>query len=294
MRDMNGPSSSAAPREPGSGPAKNAADASPSASAQPAAPHWQPPQRGKAATCAIGCAALAAILAVLYASRLWPFAGLDESTDNAYVRGRTTFVSPQVSGYVTSVRARDFAAVKAGRLLVTIDDRTYRARVAQARANLDAARVQLANSLQAERSRSVATERQDATLANAHAQLERTQLDMGRANALVDDGSISLRERDQTRAQLLAAQAAVREVKAGRAIGTQDLRKVIVGRDALKAEVEGAQAQLQLAQVDLDNTLIRAPSDGQLSEFDGHVEQLAPATGSEFAVLKPAMPLATS
>jgi multidrug resistance efflux pump len=89
---------------------------------------------------------------------------------------------------------------------------------------------------------------------------------MRRADALVADGSISARERDSTRATLLAAEAAVRQASAGRAIGTQDVRTVVVGRGGLEAAVQGAEAQLRLAQIDLDNTIIRAPIDGELSE----------------------------
>ncbi|MGZ2946207.1 biotin/lipoyl-binding protein, partial [Pseudomonas aeruginosa] len=50
------------------------------------------------------------------------------------VRGRVTIISPQVSGYVTGVPVQDFAEVKTGQVLATIDDRIYRARVAQAQA----------------------------------------------------------------------------------------------------------------------------------------------------------------
>jgi hypothetical protein len=66
---------------------------------------------------------------------------------------------------------------------------------------------------------------------------------------------------------LLAAQAGVRQASATQQVGQQDVRSVLVGRGGLEAAVEGARAQLRLAQVDLDNTVIRAPSDGQLSEI---------------------------
>ena len=85
---------------------------------------------------------LAAMLAVLDAWDLWPFANRIEITDNAYVRGRTTVIAPQVSGYVAAVLVSDYARVKAGQVLARIDDSTYRARVAQARANLAAAQAQ--------------------------------------------------------------------------------------------------------------------------------------------------------
>lgn len=318
--------------------APNAAPADPQVDAPPSS--WNPPDKTRTTVIVIVVAALLAILAILYSWQLPPFAGASEQTDNAYVRGRVTIISPQVSGYVTRVPVQDFSEVKAGQILATIDDRIYRARVAQAEANVAAQQAALANSAQAQRSREVATDSQNAGIANAQAQLTRADADMRRARALVADGSISTREFDQTRATLLAAQAALQQARASRAIGTQDVRTVVVGRAGLEAAVESAKAQLRLAQIDLDNTIIRAPADGQLSEIGvrvgayvtagtqllsvvphnvwvianfkeaqtgkmvigqrarftvdalggaeltGRVENLSPAAGSEFAVLK--------
>ncbi|MEJ1964910.1 MAG: HlyD family secretion protein [Gammaproteobacteria bacterium] len=303
--------------------------------------HWRPPPRNKTTVIAIAVVALVGVLAILYAWRLPPFSGVREATDNAYVRGRVTIISPQVNGYVTQVKVQDFAEVEAGQILATIDDRIYRARVAQALANVGAQEAALSNSTQAQRSRETATQSQDAAIATAIAQLEHARADMRRADALIADGSISTRERDQTLATLLASEAAVRQANAGRAIGTQDVRTVVVGRSGLEAAVAAARAQLRLAEIDLENTIIRAPVAGQLSEigvrngayvtpgtqllflvphdvwiianfkeaqtrnmrvgqpvkfradalgstrFKGHVQNLAPAAGSEFAVLKP-------
>jgi multidrug resistance efflux pump len=301
---------------------------------------WRPPEKSRTTVIVIVAAALFAILAILYSWQLPPFSGLSEKTDNAYVRGQVTIISPQVSGYVTRVSVQDFAEVKAGLILATIDDRIYRARVAQAEANVAAQEAALANSAQAQKSREVATDSQNAGIANAQAQLAKAEADMRRARALVADGSISTREFDQTRAALLASQAALQQARASRAIGTQDIRTVVVGRAGLEAAVASAKAQLRLAQIDLDNTVIRAPTDGQLSEIGvrqgayvtagtqllsivphnvwvianfkeaqthdmaigqpvqfrvdalgsaeltGRIENLSPAAGSEFAVLK--------
>jgi multidrug resistance efflux pump len=301
---------------------------------------WKPPTKNAPTVAAVVVVTLMAVLAILYAWRLPPFAGVREDTNNAYVRGRVTIISPQVSGYVTKVLVKDFAQVKAGQVLARIDDRIYRARVAQAAANVAAQEAALANSTQAKIARETATLSQDAAIANARAQLEKARADMRRADTLVADGSISAREHDQTRAALLASEAALRQAAAGRAIGTQDVRTVVVGRAGLEAAVEAAKAQLRLAQIDLDNTVIRAPEVGQLSEIGvrtgayvtpgtqllflvprdiwvianfkegqthhmrigqsasfrvdalgdtrlrGHIESLAPAAGSEFAVIK--------
>lgn len=282
--------------------------------AAPAAPHaptpaaqvWQPPRKRIGTIVLIVLLAGAALSAVLMAWNLPPFTATVEKTDNAYVRGLTMSVAPQVSGYVVSVEVRDYEQVHTGQVLARIDDRIYKARVAAARANLSA---------------------QVAGLANAQAQLLRARADMARVDDLVSDGSVSIRERDQTLAALRQAEAQVRQANGG--------------QGSFEAQVDAARAQLELAQIDLEHTVIIAAAEGQVSEigvrvgqyvtngsllmslvpadrwvianfkeaqvarivpgqrvtftvdalnnarFNGRVERLSPAAGSEFSVLKP-------
>ena len=267
---------------------------------------WTPPRRRRHMIVLVVVLAVIAMLAILAAWDLPPFGGGVEATENAYVRGRTTVVAPQVSGYVVKVAVQDYQFVKAGQILTLIDDRIYSARVASAEANLEA---------------------QIAALANAQAQLLRAQADMARVDELVRDGSVSIRERDQTLAALRQAEAQARQADGG--------------KGSAEAQVEAGRAQLDLANIDLEHCVIRATEDGQVSEigvrlgqyvtngtqllllvppdrwvianykeaqtakmapgqkasftvdalggarFTGHVERMAPAAGSEFAVLKP-------
>jgi len=97
------------------------------------------------AAAAIG---IVGVLVILYAWQLPPFTRHTQFTDNAYVRGQTTFISPQVNGYITEVKVQDFAIVKRGDLLVQIDDRIYKQRVHQAEAQLAMKVAALNNNLQ--------------------------------------------------------------------------------------------------------------------------------------------------
>ena len=308
--------------------------------APPAGSGWRPPPLSVPTTAVVLIIAVIGIVAVLSAWGLPPFTSSVQTTDNAYVRGTTTVISPQVSGYVTAVLVRDFDNVTSGQVLVQVDDRIYRQRVEQAKAQVAAQLATLSNSVQAARSREAGVQAQAAAIANARAQLVRAQADMRRVEDLVADGSVSQRERDQTRAALGQAEAAVRQAEAARDIAQQDVRTVAVGRGGLQAGVEGAQASLRLAEIDLANTAVRAPEAGRLSEIGvrqgqyvtagtqlmflvppqiwvianfkeaqtarmapgqpasftvdglanarltGRVEQMSPAAGSEFAVLK--------
>jgi multidrug resistance efflux pump len=237
-----------------------------------------------AATLAV---ALAAVLAILAAWGLPPFRGAVQTTDNAYVRGRTTIIAPQVSGYVTTVAVGDYQQVRAGQVLVRVDERIYRARVDQARANLSAALAALDNSQQARASRAAGLLGQTAALASARAQFARAQADMARADDLVRDGSVSVREQDQTRAALRQAEAQVRQAEAGSEIARQDIRTVDVGRGGLEANVEAARAALRLAQVDLEHTVVYAPEAGQVGEVGVRLGQYV-TNGTQLMSLIPA------
>jgi len=255
--------------------------------APPVASGWQPRRPGGLGLLVVALLAVAGVAAILAAWRLPPFATAHQETDDAYVRGRTAVIGSQVSGYVTQVLVRDFEQVRAGQPLAVIDDRTYRARVEQAAAQVAAAQATLANAAQAARSRAAGLQAQDASVDNARAQLQRAEADMRRVDDLVTDGSVSLRERDQTLAALRQAQAGVRQAAAQREIAREDVRTVEVGRGGQRAGVAGAEAARRLAEVDLGNTIIRAPEAGRLSEVGVRLGQYVTA-GTQLMFLVPA------
>ena len=284
--------------------------------------------------------ALAGILLVLRAWNLWPFNSSVVTTDNAYVRGAVTVLAPQVNGYVTEVLVKDYEQVKAGQPLVRIDRRTYEASLAQAQAQLANARAQLANSDQTQAQNQATLSASRAGLAAVQAESERSQAELKRVQELAERGSVSLNERDKVKATSRLAASNVAKAQADIDINQEKIKATTVGRDSLKAQVQMAEAQLHQTQINLDNTVVYAPSDGQVSEVSvrmgqyvaagtqlmyvvpptiwvvanyketqtahvqigqkvtfsvdalggvhlkGHVLEIAPATGSEFSVLK--------
>jgi len=248
-----------APAAPAAAPVPPAAPAAAAAPVAPAAP-----RRSIFAIIVFALIALAGILVVLYAWRLPPFVTPLQSTENAQVRGQVTLISPQLSGYITQVTVQDFQWVKQGDLLVKIDDRIFKQKVAQAEAQVAAQKATLSNSAQQSRSAQASINQARAGIANARAQAEKAAADLKRIDALVADGSLSIRERDQARAAQATAVAGSLQTRAAVEVAEENLRSVTVNREALEAAVANAEAALELARIDLANTEIRAPVDGQL------------------------------
>jgi membrane fusion protein (multidrug efflux system) len=113
-------------------PSTNGAPRDAAQPAAPARPFWRNP---------IFLIALIAVLCfgIVYGVRYWRFATTHVSTDDAAIVGDMVQIAPQVAGTVQQVLVKENQTVKAGDLLVTLNDATYRADVAQAQADLDMA-----------------------------------------------------------------------------------------------------------------------------------------------------------
>ena len=252
--------------------------------APPAVPKTIKPSRF--AVIAMLLVAVAGVLMILWGWQLGPFATAMVRTDNAYVRGQITVLAPQVNGYVAEVLVRDFEKVKAGQTLVRIDDRIYTEKVHAAQAQLESARAQLANAGQTQAQNQANLGSRKASLLAMQAEAQRAQADLQRANDLVAKGSVSLRERDQSRATSELAIANVSKARADITIAEQTIKSTTVSRAGLEAQVQAAEAQLGLANIDLANTVVHAPRAGQLSEVSVRLGQYVTA-GSQLLFLVP-------
>ncbi|WP_338477845.1 HlyD family secretion protein [Pseudomonas trivialis] len=247
----------------------NAIAATPEGSTPPGATATEPRSLRVRIISSLGFAAIAivGVLIVLYAWQLPPFSSAVETTENALVRGQVTIIGPQLSGYVFEVPVQDFQYVKAGDLLVRLDDRIYQQRLDQALAQRAVQKAALANVVQQRNSAQATIKLRQAALVDSQAQARKSSADLRRNEELISDGSVSRRELDVARAAQAQTVAAVAQAQANLEIARQDLQTVMVNRGSLEAAVASADAAVALARIDLANTRITAPRDGQLGQI---------------------------
>src|SRR5437588_6186939 len=64
----------------------------------------------------------------------WDVLRFRQSTDDAYVQSDVSVISPKIEGYIKKVKVADNQSVTEGAVLFVIDDRDFKAKVAQAEA----------------------------------------------------------------------------------------------------------------------------------------------------------------
>lgn len=208
--------------------------------------------------------ALAGLLsAALYAGWRWQTEWrFVEKTDNAYIHGDISVVSPIVPGYVASVPVADNQRVSAGDVLVTLVDSDYAARVAEAAANVASARAAIVGIDSRLLLQLPLIEQAEAAVAGADAELNRSRRDYDRLKALRRDDVVSRQRLETAEADFAKATAAQASARAALAAERQRLDVLQSERVLAEAQVEEARAAQTVAEVDLAHTVIRAPVDG--------------------------------
>lgn len=192
-------------------------------------------------------------------------------TDNAQLEGHLTELSSRVPGTIARVLVEDDQMVKAGQPLVLLDDRDARARLFQARADLEqVAREAQAMAVQA--GASVNTARAAEGMASADAQaasseLARAAADAQRLVGLARQGGVSRQEAERAVTTFRKAQADFTHSQATRQTAQARIQEVNVERQraaAAQAKVLQAQAAFAEAQLNLSYTRIVAPTAGRI------------------------------
>lgn len=220
---------------------------------------------------------LAAVVIVIAG---WKARSIGEtSTDNAYVRGDVTSLAPKVAGYVTTLDVVDNQSVRAGDVLFRIDDRDYRAKLAQAVATVEAAEARLTN-VDADIQLQHALVRQaEAQRRSAVAERNLATKASDRRRELIRTNAVSQAAVDESDAALSRAEAGVSAASAMVEAQQQRIAVLATQREAAVAAVAQARAARDLAEIDLGHTVVHAPIDGVIGNRQVRVGRLvAPGT----------------
>ena len=258
------------------------------AGAAPATPPPSPSRRRRIdIVVRLAVLAAAGIIVVLFATQWnrWTGNSTRQVTDDAYIRSDITPLSAKVEGYVAKVNVDDFQHVKAGDVLVEIDDADYQARVAQADAEVLGAQAAIDNLKARKSAQHAVVAEAEAAVTATEADVQRTKLEADRQRALLattfgTPQKVEQADADQKRllATLASKQAELDDQRRQQAVlDTQELQ--------LRADLKAKQAALDLAKINLGYTKISAPVAGVVSERGVRAGQFAHAGAQVISVI---------
>jgi membrane fusion protein (multidrug efflux system) len=210
-----------------------------------------------------------------------------ESTDNAYLKSHMSLISPKATGYVKEVLFEDNQAVKRGDLLVVIDDHDFRAKVAQAEAQVLLEKASAETLETDKRTQQAMIHEEYANIAAAEANVEKAAKDLKRFTNLAKEGAVSAQSRDAAESAYKQARAERDKFLSARQGAESRLSSLDARLSESRARLQAAEAALELARIDLANTRIVAPFDGVVGNRSVQVGQLV-QPGNALAYLVPA------
>jgi HlyD family secretion protein len=164
----------------------------------------------------------------------------------------------RVSGRIREMRFEEGDAIRAGDLIALLDEGPYQDQVNLAKAQLAQSEANLTKAINGPRPQEIDQAR--AQVAQAQANVENADLTFQRESELRKTNAISRQEfdnataaKDANRAQLRAAQANLALLEAGSR--QEDI-------DAVRAQVQHDKSNLETAQLNLSDCQLLAPSDG--------------------------------
>jgi HlyD family secretion protein len=200
-------------------------------------------------------------------------------------------ISPSTQGRIMELFVREGDRIQAGQAIARMDDEQLQAQVSQYEAILDRSQAQLAERLAGSRQEEVAKAEADVIRSEARVQEARSRLQLAkeklnRRQILQKEGAITREALNESQVDVRNAEDNLTQTQASLAISQQDLARQRSGFRAeeiaqTRAQVAEANAQLQSFQIQLNNTLVRAPFGGIITRrFTDVGDFVAPTTSA--------------
>lgn len=206
-------------------------------------------------------------------------------TDDAQIDADISPVVSRVGGYVDSIYFEENEAVKAGELLVKLDDRDFKIKLEQAQAGKQSAlaNVNVSEAVVNSTSANIGTAKANVEIAEAKA--NKANKDFARYQNLIKDGSITQQQYDQAKAEKDAANASLQAAKTQFEATKRQVSTSQSQVNAASSNINQRVADIDYAKLQLSYTQIKAPASGIVSNKNIQIGQLIQPGQSLFSVV---------
>lgn len=219
------------------------------------------------------------ILLVLAIGIGWTFGrfihwGNVEFTDNAQVKQHLTPVNTRVQGFIKRICFDEYQRVKKGDTLVIIEDTEYRLKVAQAEADYQSAlagKTAMHTTINTTQNNILVT---DAAIEEQRVRLQNAEADFKRYEGLLKEEAVTPQQFDRVKTDYEATKTRyeqlLRQKQSTSLVKQEQTQRLDQNESAIKL----AEAELELARLNLSYTVILATADGVTGRKEIHEGEL--------------------
>ena len=188
----------------------------------------------------------------------WRYIHIHVSTDDAYVAGFVSTISPRVSGRVAEILVDNNQHVTPGQVLLTLEPQDYETAVAKEAGNLGRLRQDLSQNY-------VKVTTSKTKISQAEANLNMAKLDLSRYTKLFEHRTVPKQTLDRVETRYRVNQAEVNQAQRQH----KEAQALIGGSTAIplgeQPAIKEAEAKLEQARLNLGYATIRAPVEGYIT-----------------------------
>ena len=233
----------------------------------------------------IGVVFVVAIGAIFYGFHWYTTGRFMEDTDDAYVGGDVTVISPKVSGNITEIAVKDNQLVRAGDVLIRIDNRDYLVALSKAKAAVAAEEAALANMDATRNLQESVIDQAKAGISATNAETHRARDDQTRYQNLSAKAAVSIQSFQKADADYKEALAGGQKAQANLMAAQRQIDVIATQKQKIQAALAQAVAQRELAELNLSYTELRAPIDGVIGNRRARLGAYATIGGQLLAIV---------
>lgn len=215
----------------------------------------------------------------------WKYAATHESTDNAQIETTLVPVLPRVSGYIKDITVKDYDSVKAGQLLVTLDDAEMQAQLMEMEADLRSAQADIVNAQAAVDQATISLSTNKGSITLNQIRLQKAQQDLQRDESLFAQNAITKKQLDDSR--FAVDQAKQQEANSGSDLTSAQSRIAVLRANVTKSQaaIELKKARIEQQKLKISYANVYAPSSGKLGKKNVSLGQFVQAGTPLFTIV---------
>ena len=229
-----------------------------------------------------------AILAVaggIYGFKKISFALTHESTDNAQVETQVSPVLPRVSGYVKNIAVNDYDSVKAGQLVVELDDEELQTQLLQMEADYKAAEADIINAKASLNSTVVSLDVNHGNISLDKVKVQQAEEDYNRNKNLYTDQAITKKQLDDSRFAYEQAKQQVSNSHSDLSAAASRIAVIKAGIQKAEAGLQAKKAAIEQQKLKISYTKIYAPMAGKIGKRNIRAGQFVQAGTPLFSIV---------